>query len=86
MLNPFFMAVVIGILLEGRVLLLHMGPPCSSFSMAVNRFVTYAMRSYEYPLGLPGLLPYQQEKVDLGNAFADCCERLAAAQEAAKGY
>ena len=30
-MNHFFLAVLIGVLLEGRVLLLHMGPPCGSF-------------------------------------------------------
>ena len=86
LLNPLFRAVVIGLLLEGRVALLHMGPPCSSFSMAVNRFPQHAMRSRAEPLGFTHLQPHQQTKVDLGNALADVCVQLAAAQEAAKGF
>lgn len=37
-LNPMFLAVLVGLVLEGRVGVLHLAPPCSSFSMAVNRF------------------------------------------------
>ena len=38
LLNPMFMAIVLGLILEGRFGVVHLGPPCSSFSMAVNRF------------------------------------------------
>ena len=50
-LNPGFVGVVIGLILERRVRVLHVGPPCASFSMAVNRFPQYAMRSKAFPDG-----------------------------------
>ena len=51
-LNPVFFAVLIGLILEGRVALLHVGPPCSSLSWAVNRWPRYAMRSVYRPEGV----------------------------------
>ena len=86
LLNPAFIAVVIGLILEGSFLLVHLGPPCSSFSIAVNRFPSYRMRDALHPAGLPNLPRHRQEKVDLGNALAECAARLAKAQTAAKGY
>ena len=38
LVNPLFLSVVLGLIFERLVRLLHLGPPCSSFSMAVNRF------------------------------------------------
>ena len=35
-LNPFFFAVVLGLMFDRRVRLLHLRPPCSSFSMACD--------------------------------------------------
>ena len=70
LLDAFFVSVVIGLILEGRVMLLHLGPPCSSFSWAVNKWPRYAMRSLEFPGGLPNLPKYREEKVRLGNALA----------------
>ena len=35
LLNPHFQAVALGLMLEGRVALLHMGPPCSSVGNAL---------------------------------------------------
>ena len=61
LLNPLFLAVVVGLILEGRFAILHLAPPCSSFSMAVNRFKSYAMRSWDFPLGLPNLPPHREE-------------------------
>lgn len=84
-LNPAFLALLIGLILEGRVALLHVAPPCSSFSWAVNRFITYAMRSLEFPEGFPNLPPHRQEKVALGNAIADVALKLCTAQEKVKG-
>ena len=37
MLNPCFVCVVLGLIRERRVRALHVGPPCASFIMAVNR-------------------------------------------------
>ena len=48
LLNPMFMAIVPGLVLEGRFAVIHLGPPCSSFSMAVNRLKSYAMRSLAF--------------------------------------
>ena len=45
LLNPQFLAVVIGLVLEGRFAIIHLGPPCSSFSMAVNRFYSFLTNS-----------------------------------------
>ena len=85
LLNPQFVSVVIGLILEGRFALVHVGPPCSSFSMAVNRFMSYAMRSDWYPEGFPWLPPHRREKVDLGNALAQVALLICTAQEKAKG-
>ena len=35
-LNPLFLCVVLGLILEGRIAVLHWGPPCSSFSWALE--------------------------------------------------
>ena len=51
LLNPLFLAVVLGLIFERLVRVLHLGPPCSSFSMACNRFEKYAMRSANEPGG-----------------------------------
>ena len=45
LLNPLFFAIVIGLILEGRFALIHLAPPCSSFSMAVNRFYSCGINS-----------------------------------------
>ena len=60
--------------------MLHVGPPCSSFSMAVNRFLSQRIRSRENPEGLGGLRPDQQEKVIVGNHLAEISITLARAQ------
>ena len=62
------------------------GPPCSSFSMACNRFKRYAMRSSREPDGFANLPPHRAEKVRLGNALAETAARLAHAQELAGNY
>ena len=81
LLNPLFVAIVLGLVLEGRFALIHLGPPCSSFSMAVNRFWSHAMRSVDWPLGFPGLSLHKQKKVDLGNSLAAVALRLMQAQD-----
>ena len=80
-----FVTVVIGLILEGRFSLIHLAPPCSSFSRAVNRFLTHAMRSHLFPAGLPNLSAHQEEKVRLGNALALVALRIAEVQEKAGG-
>ena len=71
LLNSFFLAIVIGLILEGRFALIHVAPPCSSFSMAVNRFWEYAMRSPTQPLGFDNLPPHRALKVRMGNALCE---------------
>ena len=83
MMNPLFMAVLIGLILEGRFALIHVGPPCSSFSWAVNRFKHCAMRSWKYPQGFPNLPPHRKLKVELGNALAYAALSICRAQERA---
>ena len=80
LLNPLFLAIVVGIISEGRVLLLHLAPPCSSFSVALNSAAASAVRSIEFPSGLKELPQYKQDKVKLGNALADVMVTLASAQ------
>ena len=36
LINPFFLAIAVGMMSEKRALLLHLGPTCSSFSVALN--------------------------------------------------
>ena len=85
LLNPLFLVLVLGIILEGWISVLHLGPPCSSFSMAFNRFLSQAIHSAAHPAGLPGLTPEQQEKVRVGNALAEVALILAKAQTRASG-
>ena len=86
LLNPLFLSVVLGLIFERLVRILHLGPPCSSFSMAVNRFKSYAMRSADQPEGFDDLPPHREEKVRLGNALAEVASRLAEAQEKAGNF
>ena len=78
--NAGFVTIVLGIILEGRVSVLHCGPPCSTFSMAMNRFPSKRIRSSMFPAGLPGLPPAQQEKVDYGNYMAELTLKFVDAQ------
>ena len=55
LLNPMLMAIAVVIISEGRVTLLHLGPPCSSFSVALNSAQASAVRSSAAPSELPGL-------------------------------
>ena len=62
---------------------LHLGPLCSSFSMVVNRFKTFAMRSAQQLGGFDNPSPQRKEKVRLGNALAEISNILVEAQEKA---
>ena len=84
--ESIFLAIVLGLIFERLVRVLHLGPPCSSFSMACNRFKRYAMRSSKEPGGFANLPPHRAQKVCLGNALADIAARLADAQEKAGNY
>ena len=86
LLDPVFVSIVLGLILEGRVAVLHVGPPCSSFSWAVNRWRKFAMRSMCFPEGFWDLPPHRAEKVRLGNALAEVSLRLCKAQEQVHGY
>ena len=77
LLSPLFMA---GIIDEGRVLLLHLGPPCSSFSIALNSARASAVLSVAEPAGLHDNPEYKEDKVRLGNSLADATVVLASAQ------
>jgi hypothetical protein len=76
LLDPCFLALVIALIWEGLVALLWLGPPCSSFSMAVNRFWKHATRSMLYPQGFPWLTGNMKSKVMVGNALAVIACRL----------
>ena len=71
LLNPGFLYIVLGIILEKRVCLLWLGPPCASFSMAINRFSHLCMRSLRFPDGIPELQGLPAVTVAMGNALRD---------------
>ena len=85
-LDPLFFCVMLGLIFERLIRVLHLGPPCSSFSMAVNRFKSYAMRSASCPAGFENLPPHREEKVRLGNALAEIACKLAEAQSKAGNF
>ena len=70
--------------MENRITLLHVGPPYSPFSMAVNRFFRWRLRSGPFPRELPTLLP-QQERARGGSALADTAVVACKAQQRAGG-
>ena len=84
--NVLFLQILLGNILEGRVALLHLGPPCSSFSRALNRFISKHLRSWLHPDGLPDVSAAAAEKVAIGNALAEIAVRLALAQVRAHGW
>lgn len=70
LMDSAFVCLAVGLVLEGRFRLVRVGPPCSSFSMAVNRFKMHAMRPWAIPDGFDKLTPVQLDKVKLGRARA----------------
>ena len=72
--------IVVALILEGRIDLLWLAPPCATFSMALNRFISHALRSRAHPEGFPWLDARRAEKVRLGNALRDVACTLAKAQ------
>ena len=70
----------LGLIFERRIRLLHLGPPCSTFSMACNRFHQCRLRSHQHPAGLPTLNKIQRIKTTEGNGLADVAAELAVAQ------
>ena len=85
-LNSLFFAIMLGLISKRLIRALNLGLPCSSFSMAVNRFKPYAMRSAREPGGLCDLPPHREEKARLRNALAEISRRLADAQERAGNF
>ena len=86
LLNPAFLCVLLGLIFEGRVALLHVAPPCSSFPWAVNRWWRYAMLSRACPEGFWNPPVHRAEKVRLGNALAEFSLKLFRAQEKVHGW
>ena len=64
LLSPSNQRTLLSLLRRGSFVAMAAGPVCASFSTAI----TPAWRTREYPGGIPGLRPDQQEKVDLGHA------------------
>ncbi len=85
LLNCVFLSIVLGIVSEGRVGLLHLGTPCSTFSRILNAYLCTALRSREWPMGLPSLSPAKQKKVEVGNELANVSAILWKAQVSALG-
>ena len=71
LLNYLFVAVVVGLLAAHLVDLLHLAPPCATFSIALNGSAATRVRSLEKPMGLEGLSTKQADKVRVGNALAE---------------
>ena len=80
LLNPSFLCLLVGLVLEGRFWFLWLAPPCSTFSMACNRFIETMLRNIAYLEGLPSLTGVRLEKVRIGNALRDVALTLARAQ------
>jgi hypothetical protein len=55
---------------DGRRLILHLAPPCSTFSRARDRSRATKLRSSLHPAGIPNLNKEQQATVEEGNAVA----------------
>ena len=64
---------------SGEVLILWLGTPCTSFSLArrLTKPGPGPLRSRDFPLGLPGLPAANQKKVDLGNRLMKVSASLA---------
>ena len=80
LLNPMFVYLLIGLILEGRFWFLWLAPPCSTFSMACNRFIATMLRNSTHVEGLPWLRGKAAEKVRIGNGLRDVALTLAKAQ------
>ena len=83
LLNPVFLAVVIGLLGAHLVDLLHLAPPCSSFSVILNGCPRTRLRTKQRPGGIDGLNLKQAQQVRVGNALAETAAMLIKAQHAA---
>ena len=71
LLNPMFVAIIVGLLAAFLVDLLHLAPPCASFSAILNGAKHSRVRTRDEPEGIDGLSSSQEEKVKIGNALAE---------------
>ena len=62
LIDPQTLRIVMAVIRGGYVTLVHLGPPCTTFSYAV----TPPRRSEEFPKGIPGLAPEVQAVLDEG--------------------
>ena len=62
----------------GRRLIVHLAPPCATFSAARNRSTRTQMRSSRFPAGLPSLGADARRRAEEANAIALACFSLAA--------
>ena len=76
LLDAGFLAAVVGLIWDGRVGMLWLGPQCSSFSVAVNRFFAHMMRNIEFLDGLPAFPPHTRQKVKMWNVLVMVAFRL----------
>jgi len=80
LLNASFMAVIIGILGSHGVDLVHLAPPCSTFSIALNGNPATRLRTWDEPGGIDGLNANQRRQVLLGNALAEAAATIISVQ------
>ena len=80
LLDPGFFMVVLGLILEGWVSVLHLGPPISSFASTVNRRASKRIKADQRPAGRDNLSAVQEAKVRIGNELAKVAVTLAKAQ------
>ena len=83
LLNANWVALVVGILLAHLIDLLHIAPPCASFSWALNGSWATQLRTMEFPAGIDGLTTEQMRQVRIGNALAQAAATIMQAQSSA---
>ena len=66
LLRPALQRKILASVKRGETQYVHLGPPCSSFSVAR----TPPVRNRKYPYGVPKLSPLDTEKLTAGNALA----------------
>ena len=70
-LDPEVLAHIHLLIQSGKILMIHFGTPCSSFSLArKDDGGPPPLRDPSHIWGKPGLSPLDQDKVDLGNRLA----------------
>ena len=86
LLNAMFLALVVGLLGAHLIDLLHLAPPCSSFSVILNACLRTQLRTKQMPHGIEGLDWEQARQVRTGNALAETAAVLVKAQHAAGNH